>query len=198
MFLLGFSLGGNVVLKLAGELGTGAAEMVAGVAAVSTPIDLAACVQMLQRPSNIIYSRRFLKRLKERIRAKSSSRPDCSGWPIWIASEAIYEFDDLFTARSFGFGTADNYYATQSSNQFLEHIRVPALLVQAKDDPLIPFEIYEHPAFEQNPYLRLLAVDHGGHLGFIAKTQASLLAGWGSRRLVLEARNKVQSALRPL
>ncbi|HTR36280.1 MAG TPA: alpha/beta fold hydrolase [Bryobacteraceae bacterium] len=197
LFLMGFSLGGNVVLKLAGELGTGAAEMVAGVAAVSTPIDLAACVQKLQRPSNIIYSRRFLKRLKERIQRKEQLSPGLFRLADLDRARSVYEFDDVFTARSFGFGTADNYYATQSSNQFLEHIRIPALLVHAKDDPLIPFEIYRHPAFEQNACLRLVAVDHGGHLGFIAKTKPrfwldEVLVHW-----VLEARNKVQSAVVP-
>src|SRR5262249_22132088 len=70
---------------------------------------------------------------------------------------------------SFGFGTAANYYATQSANQFLEDIRVPGLIIQAKDDPLIPFAVYNHPAFARNPRLQLLAVDSGGHLGFLSR-----------------------------
>ena len=83
----------------------------------------------------------------------------------------------------FGFGTADNYYATQSSNQFLKRIRVPALLVQSKDDPMVPFDVYQHPAFEENPCLRLLAVEHGGHLGFLSKRAPrfwldQVLLGW--------------------
>ncbi len=82
----------------------------------------------------------------------------------------IYDFDDLYTAKIFGFGTADNYYRTQSSNQFLEHIRVPTLLVQAKDDPMVPFSMYGHPALASNPYLRLAPVEHGGHLGFLARS----------------------------
>jgi predicted alpha/beta-fold hydrolase len=82
---------------------------------------------------------------------------------------SIYDFDDTYTAPSFGFGTADNYYATQSAQRFLDGIRVPALVIQAQDDPLIPFEIYQHPAFSRNPNLRLIAPEHGGHLGFISK-----------------------------
>jgi uncharacterized protein len=191
LFLAGFSLGGNVALKLAGELGASAADLLAGVAAVSTPIDLAACVEQLQRPANFIYSSRFLKRLKERIRRKEQLTPGLFRLDHLDGVKSIYEFDDRFTAPSFGFGTADNYYATQSSNQFLEGIRVPALLVQANDDPLIPFRVYQHPALSRNPNVRLLAVEHGGHLGFLAKSQPRF---WLDEVLVhwmLEARNKV-------
>ena len=81
----------------------------------------------------------------------------------------MFDFDDRYTARYFGFGNAANYYATQSSKNFLDSIRIPALVVQAKDDPLIPFSVYYHPAFETNPHLSLLPVEHGGHLGFIAR-----------------------------
>jgi predicted alpha/beta-fold hydrolase len=81
----------------------------------------------------------------------------------------IWEFDDRFTAPLFGFGTAANYYATQSAMNFLDAIRVPTLLISAKDDPLVPFEIYGHPAFQSNPALTLLATEHGGHLGFLAR-----------------------------
>jgi predicted alpha/beta-fold hydrolase len=175
IFLVGFSLGGNVVLKLAGELGASASGLgsktISGVMAISTPIDLAACVRQLDKPSNALYARRFVSRLKERVRVKERLTPgsfDLSGLDL---VRNIYDFDDRFTAQAFGFGTADNYYATQSSNQFLDRIRVPTLLVQAKDDPLIPFAVYDHPAFLANPYLRLIAVEHGGHLGFISKTR---------------------------
>ena len=174
VMLCGFSLGGNVVLKLAGELGESAGRLIAGVAAVSTPIDLAACAKKLRNPSNKLYSRRFLKRLKERIRAKERVTPGLFRIEDLDRVRTIYDFDDIFTAPSFGFGTADNYYATQSSNQFLDRIRIPALMVQAKDDPMIPFEVYRHPAFSRNPNLRLIAVDNGGHLGFIARNRPRL------------------------
>jgi predicted alpha/beta-fold hydrolase len=65
--------------------------------------------------------------------------------------KSIWDFDDVYTGPLFGFGSAVNYYRTQSSSQYLEKIRVPALLVQAKDDPLIPFEVYDHPAFREKP-----------------------------------------------
>jgi uncharacterized protein len=195
IFLAGFSLGGNVVLKLAGELGATASELIAGVMAASTPIDLAACVRQLDKPSNLIYARRFVTRLKERIRAKERHTPGLFDLATLDLVRTIYDFDDRFTAQAFGFGTADNYYATQSSNQYLERIRVLTLVVQAKDDPLIPFAIYDNPAFSTNPNLRLVAVEHGGHLGFISKTKPrfwldQVLVNW-----VLEVRNKLPSAV---
>jgi predicted alpha/beta-fold hydrolase len=194
IFLSGFSLGGNVVLKLAGELGSSASDLIAGVMATSTPIDLAACVRQLDKPSNIIYARRFVSRLKERVLAKERLTPGLFDLAALPLVRNIYDFDDKFTAQTFGFGSADNYYATQSANQFLDRIRVPTLLVQAKDDPLIPFAVYNHPALASNPNLRLIAVDHGGHLGFISKTKPrfwldGVLVDW-----VLELRNKFQAS----
>lgn len=191
IFLAGFSLGGNVVLKLAGELGESAKELIAGVSAVSTPIDLAACAERLGRPVNFIYSYRFLKRLKQRVRLKERLTPGLFALDGLEGLTSIYEFDDQFTAPAFGFGTADNYYATQSAQRFLDRIRVPALLVQAQDDPLIPFEVYNHPAFSRNPCLRLVAAEHGGHLGFLSKTRPrfwldEVLVEW-----IQEVRNKL-------
>src|SRR5260370_12204386 len=84
---------------------------------------------------------------------------------------SIFEIDDKITAPSFGFRGAEHYYATQSANQFLEKIRVPTLVVQARDDTFIPFEIFRHPAFESNPNLTLVAPESGGHLGFIPPEQ---------------------------
>lgn len=169
LYLIGFSLGGNVVLKLAGELGERAREVIAGVCAVSTPIDLAACVERLNLRVNILYARRFVRRLKQRIRLKERLRPGLFDLSRLNRVKTIYDFDDVYTAPAFGFGTADNYYATQSAQRFLDDICVPALVIQAKDDPLIPFAIYNHPAFSRNPNLQLMAPEHGGHVGFIAR-----------------------------
>jgi len=191
LFLAGFSLGGNVVLKLAGELGGSAKELIAGVTAVSTPIDLAACSERLGRPSNFIYANRFLRRLKQRILLKEQLTPGVFRLERIGQVKSVYEFDHEFTAPSFGFGTADNYYATQSSNQFLERIRVPALVVQAKDDPLIPFEVYNHPAFQRNQHLKLIAVEHGGHLGFLSKTRPRFWLDQVLVQWIGEVRNKV-------
>ena len=164
VYLAGFSLGGNVALKLAGELGENAGRRIAGVCAVSTPIDLAACARRLGRLDNRVYERRFLRRMCARLLATGRyTESDFSG------IRSIFEIDDKITAPSFGFHGAEHYYSTQSSNQFLARIRVPTLVVQAKDDNFIPFEIFDRPEFSSNPELTLLAPERGGHLGFISR-----------------------------
>lgn len=168
LFLIGYSLGGNVALKLAGELGERARGLLDGVVAASTPIDLGACVRRMAEPQNRIYEWRFLKRLKERIRKRAQCQPDMYSLDELTRIRSVYEFDDLITAKHFGFGSADNYYGTQSAINFIPQIRVPTLLVQAVDDPLIPFAIYDDTRVRLNPCVELLAVDHGGHLGFLS------------------------------
>jgi predicted alpha/beta-fold hydrolase len=155
----GFSLGGNIVLKLAVELGEQARGLLAGVCATSTPIDLEASVLRLEQPRNQAYERRFVRGLKRRIRHFPKA-----GLPMdRLASvRRLREFDELFTAPAFGFRDAAEYYQTQSARRFLGGIRIPFLMIQAKDDPVVPFE-----TFAGVP--NLVAVDHGGHLGFLAR-----------------------------
>ncbi len=167
LFLVGFSLGGNVALKLAGEQGE--TDLLAGVCAVSTPIDLAKCVRHVDKFHNCLYRRRFVKRLCGRVKRRSKLCPGIYDTAATNGVKNIWEFDDRFTAQMFGFGTAANYYATQSAAGYLDKIRVPTLVISAKDDPLIPFEIYEHPAFQSNPALILVAPEDGGHLGFLSR-----------------------------
>lgn len=145
--LVGFSLGGNVVLKLAGELGEGASSLLASVTAVSTPIDLAACVRQLGTRQNLIYARRFVKALKRRARERARAIPGSVSLHGLDHVRTVFEFDDLITAPAFGFRGAAHYYETQSAQNFLESIRVPTLLVQAEDDPMIPKGVFRHPAF---------------------------------------------------
>lgn len=167
LFLVGFSLGGNTALKLAGELGHN--HLLAGVCAVSTPIDLSACVDRIEERQNFLYARRFVSRLRDRVRRKSRISPHLYTTDGVDRVKTIREFDDRFTAPLFGFGNAANYYATQSAAGYLERIRVPALLIAAQDDPLVPFQIYKHPALERNPAVTLIAPKHGGHLGFLSR-----------------------------
>jgi predicted alpha/beta-fold hydrolase len=163
--LVGYSLGGNLVLKLAGELGGDMPSLIASVCAISAPIDLAACVRRLAQPVNWIYERRFLKRMRQRVAATGRFT-----FEQVQQLRSLYEFDDCITGPSFGFRGADHYYETQSSRQFLESIRVPALLIQARDDMFIPFEIYEHSSVHSNPHVRLLVTEHGGHCSFLSRT----------------------------
>ena len=163
-WLVGFSLGANMVLKLAGELGDSASRWIAGACAISTPIDLLACASRLGEPRNSFYERRFLRRMRRRLEALRHQSADASRQ---IGS--VRELDDTYTAPSFGFSSAEHYYATQSSRNFFSQIRVPTLLLQAKDDSLIPFEAFSDPAIQANPHISLAATDHGGHVAFLAR-----------------------------
>ena len=186
-FLLGFSLGGNMALKLAGEMGD--TDLLTGVCAVSAPIDLAACVRTLDKPSNVVYARRFLDRLRSRVQRKSLLTPHLYDPSGLNKVRSIWEFDDRFTAPLFGFGTAANYYATQSAVGFLEAIRIPTLVIHAQDDPLVPFEVYRHAAFQTNPALTLIAPEYGGHLGFLSRRKPrfwldTVILDWMERLLL--------------
>ena len=163
-FLVGFSLGGNVVLKLAGELGDGARPLIAGVCAVSAPVDLAGSSRRISLPENRLYQRRFVRHMTARLRASGRyHRQDLTGL------RSVEAIDDRITAPSFGFGDAANYYRTQSSLRYLESIRVPALLIHSRDDTLAPFETFESEAARKNPNIAMVATEHGGHLGFIGR-----------------------------
>jgi predicted alpha/beta-fold hydrolase len=163
-FLTGFSLGGNVVLKLAGELGESARDYLQGVCSVSAPLDLAACARRIGERDNRVYEARFVRAMRQRLCATGRyQRRELAGL------RSVFELDDRFTAPSFGFGNAANYYRTQSAIGYLAGLRVPALLIQAKDDTFVPFAIYESAAVRSNPWIRLMASEHGGHLGFLGR-----------------------------
>ena len=168
-YAAGFSLGGNVVLKLAGELAGQDSGLLNAVCGISAPIDLDACARALARRENRLYEWRFLRLMKRRLlRHLRLHRGPFRPGEVRSVSR-LRDFDDRFTAPFFGFRDAEEYYGTQSSRLYLGRIRVPALLVQAKDDPLVPFRIFGHEAFGRNPFLELLAVNSGGHLGFLSR-----------------------------
>lgn len=163
-FLVGFSLGGNVVLKLAGELGTDAQPLVRGVCAVSTPLDLAACAQRLAQRENRVYEWRFVHRMRARLCATGRYRAS-----DFAGLRSVMDIDEHITAPSFGFGGAAHYYRTQSALPYLEGIRVPTLLISSKDDPLVPQESYAGDAARRNPAIQHWITNRGGHLGFLGR-----------------------------
>jgi hypothetical protein len=184
VFLCGFSLGGNVALKLAGELGQ--TDLIQAVCAISTPIDLGLCARRIGDLENRLYENRFLARMRERLEATGRySREELT------AAKTLYEIDDRITAPSFGFGTADNYYGTQSARLFLNGIRVPTLLIQAKDDTFIPFEMYERPEVRSNPRVQLIATEHGGHLGFLSRRAPRFWVDEVASRFIVESAARI-------
>jgi predicted alpha/beta-fold hydrolase len=164
VFLVGFSLGGNVVLKLAGEMGERAGPLVRGVCGVSAALDLAACARRIAQPANRLYERRFVRRMRARLCATGRYQER-----NFRGLRSVKDIDDRITAPSFGFGDAANYYRTQSALRHVDGIRVPVLLIQAMDDTIVPFDIFADGAVRANPRIEVLATEHGGHVGFIGR-----------------------------
>jgi predicted alpha/beta-fold hydrolase len=171
MFLVGFSLGGNLVLKLAGEYGDSPPKEILGVCAVSPSIDLSASADLIMTRANWIYHRDFMRRLKLRIRTNQKLYPEIYDISELDQAHTIKEFDDRFTSRAHGFANADDYYHRSSSLRVVDRIHIPTLIVHAKDDPFIPFASLLDPAVTENPYILLLAPEGGGHVAFIAAKQ---------------------------
>jgi hypothetical protein len=126
-------------------------------------------VRRIDARENVLYQKRFVRSLRNRYRRRHLAEP--GRFPLGRLDRVgtIYDFDDQFTAPHFGFGTAANYYKTQSALNFVAGIRTPTFVVQAQNDPMIPFRLYKDPRLVENPAIRLLAVRHGGHLGFISR-----------------------------
>jgi predicted alpha/beta-fold hydrolase len=176
VYLVGFSMGGNMVLKLAGEWGDAPPSQVRGVCSISAPIRLAECARRIGERRNRIYEYRFLRQLRAAVKKKQLLDPRF--WPDLDPGRAdsIYSFDELVTARTFGFESAADYYERSSAAAYLDRVRVPALLIQAEDDPFIPSSTYSHKAFEENGALRLLLTPAGGHVAFLARGAARFWA----------------------
>ena len=168
LVLVGFSLGGNLVLKLAGEYGDNPPPEILGVSAISPSIDLSASADMIQMRSNWIYHRDFMRRLKQRIRTNHKLYPEHYDISGLDEVHTLREFDDRYTARAHGFAGAADYYHRASSLRVIDRIRIPTLIIHAVDDPFIPVDSLRDPAVANNPYILLLAPAQGGHVAFIS------------------------------
>ncbi len=161
---VGFSLGGNVLLKLAGELRDAASAYLRHLIAISPPADLAACVQLLAQPSNWIYARRFARLLKVAVTTRHGLFPDLP--PVSLPERfTLYEFDHVYTAPWCGFRDADDYYARCSAAPLVPHITLPCRIIFAADDPLIDTTVFDHVALPPN--VQVLHTAQGGHMGFL-------------------------------
>ena len=166
--LIGYSMGGNLVLKLAGELGSDAPPQLTSVVGVSPVIDLAPSVDALHAPQNRIYERKFLRALLKRFRRKAAFFPRAFDPHIAVGISSVREFDNRITALYSGFQSADDYYDRAASARVLDRIAVPTLLIHACDDPFIRFLPETRALIEANPHITLLETEHGGHCAFLA------------------------------
>jgi len=184
LYLVGFSLGGNLVLKLAGEYGPETPKEVRAVCAVSPSIDLNATADAINLRSNWLYHRDFLRRLRKRIYIKQRLYPELYDISEIRLVRTIRDFDERFTAVSHGFANADDYYYRAGAIRVIGTVRVPTLIIHAQDDPFIPFAPLRTPLVGANPYILLLATERGGHCGFVAAEVDNEDRFWAENRVV--------------
>ena len=163
----GISLGGNALLKWAGERGAAAAEVVTGVAAICAPLDLAACGHHLARGFNRVYTQYFLRTLKAVSAARLRQFPGLFDEARMLAAINLYQFDDAVTAPVHGFAGADDYWQRASAKPWLKSIAVPAVAVNPKNDPFLP-AAYLPSTADVSPQVRLEQPAGGGHVGFVS------------------------------
>jgi uncharacterized protein len=163
----GYSMGGNVTMKLAGELGAAEFPEVRAFAAVSPVIELETCVQAIERRENRIYEWNFCRNLQARMRRKARAFPgafDLTGlWKVW----SIRAFDARYTAPHHGFVSAEDYYHRASAMRVIDRVARPALILSAADDPFVPPEIFDAPEVRNNPNITTLITACGGHCAFV-------------------------------
>lgn len=185
VFAAGYSLGGNLALRLAGTHPPSDLPTLKGVCAVSPVFDLEACVRALERPSNFLYQWNFVRHLKGRMRRKHVHYPGRFDLSRLDTIRTVREFDAVYTAPSFGFSSAEDYYHRAAALRVIDRIRVPALIITAEDDPFVPHESFRDPAVLGNPNVTLLVTRHGGHCGFLADRNGSDDDGyWAERQIV--------------
>jgi predicted alpha/beta-fold hydrolase len=182
--VIGVSLGGNVLLKWLGERGEHVPHCLRAAMTVSVPYDLAKAALQLEHGFSKIYARLFLASLKPKALAKLARFPTSVDAARVRRVRTLREFDDVFTAPVHGFRDAADYYERSSSVAFLERVRVPTLLLSAKDDPFLPREVLERVAAIARtlPHLRCEFLPRGGHVGFIAGAVPLRADYWIERR----------------
>jgi predicted alpha/beta-fold hydrolase len=169
IFFAGYSMGGNLVLKMAGELTGAAPGQLRAVAGVCPCVDLGLCADAVGLPGNFIYQEHFVRSLKKRMRRKSELFPGKFDLGPMSRVRTLREFDDKITARYCGFRDATDYYSRSSALRVVGEIRVPTLIVTAQDDPFVPFTSFSDPVLANNAHIRVIAPEHGGHCAFISR-----------------------------
>jgi predicted alpha/beta-fold hydrolase len=180
----GYSLGGNLAMKLAGELGTSDLPEVQTFCAVSPVLELEACVRSIERRENRAYEWNFCRNLRGRMRRKARVFPDLFDlqglWKIW----SIRAFDERYTAPHHGFSGASDYYHCASAMRVIDRVARPALILAAGDDPFVPPEIFNATPLRANPHITTIVTPHGGHCAFVEPPNG--YDGYYAERLVID------------
>ncbi len=180
--LVGFSLGGNLVLNALAERDAAALDAVALAIAVCPPIDLVACSRHVERGRSRIYGSYFVRLLMRHLAQRQRQRPELPPIPLARQPRTLWEFDHLVTAPLSGFESAEHYYRRSSPGPKLKSINLPTLIVAAADDPLVPIAPFAE--FERSPAVELLRTTSGGHLGFLAAPSGDADRRWLDWRIV--------------
>jgi hypothetical protein len=178
----GYSLGGNLAVRLAGEVGT--APDLRAVSAVSPTLDLAASVAAIERPENRLYQWNFMRNLRGRMRRKARAFPDRYRVNGLSRVRTIREFDERFTAPHHGFRDAADYYHRASALRVVGGVRVPTLIIAAEDDPFVPVSQFREGELAANPSITTLLTRHGGHCGFVGPANGQDDGYWAETAVV--------------
>lgn len=164
--IVGFSLGGNVALKYAGELNQANQQSIASIVAICPPIDLAACANLMEQKANWVFRRYFIKRLNKTIQTRHSHYPQLGPPPSFPLNTGFWHFDDAYTAPQSGYQSAQDYYCKNSSIHLLNNItNIPCKLIMAMDDPFIDYTSIKDLTLPNN--FEITLTQNGGHLGFL-------------------------------
>ncbi len=178
--LAGFSLGGNLTLKYLGENNREIPREIKVGMTFSVPLDLYGGCMEISKSSNAIYARRFLRKLKKKVYQKARLMPDLDTSPLKHV-KTLYDFDNLYTAPLHGFTDARDYYRKCSAIHFIENIRVPTLIVNAKNDPILPKSCYPYKITEKLKHVWFETPERGGHVGFLTLDGGKIYY-WSERR----------------
>jgi predicted alpha/beta-fold hydrolase len=192
----GYSLGGNLTLKLAGELGESAPPELAAVCAVSPTLELAVCVEALERRGNLLYEWNFVRNLRARMKRKAAAWPDVFDLAPLRGVRTVRQFDEAFTAPHHGFRDAADYYHRASAMRVIDRIRVPALIITAEDDPFVPPHPFRDPLLACNPFVTVAITPSGGHCAYVEKPDGDYDGYWAEREIVRFATSRVRVAAR--
>ena len=182
----GYSLGGNLALRLAGTESPRTLPQLKGVCAVSPVLELESCVRALERRSNVIYQWNFVRNLKNRLRRKDACFPGRFDLARLGAIRSVRQFDAAYTAPSFGFETAEDYYHRAAALRVIDKIEIPALIITAADDPFVPVESFRHPSVAANRNVTVVITEHGGHCGFLGQPIGDGDDGYWAETKILE------------
>lgn len=182
--LVGYSMGGNLVLKLAGDLGREAPPQLRAVVGVSPAMDLGPSATALHRPQNRVYERRFLRALLKRFRRKVRLFPQVYDPNRADGIRSLRDFDDRITAIYSGFASAEDYYHRAAAARVVSQIAVPTLIIHAEDDPFVTITPETVADIRTNPNITLVQTQHGGHCAFLASPTREYDGYWAEATLL--------------